>query len=149
MWNSKRSLHLSRFCVVFFFCLLVATAVAAPWLVAQYLQYSHLFLWGAPYYFLITIYLGCLPAAILLFSLYRLLKRIGADQVFLPENVECLRRISWSCFAGAVLCCVSALYYLPWIIVAVAAAFMSLIVRVIKNVFAQAVELKNEVDYTI
>lgn len=32
---------------------------------------------------------------------------------------------------------------------AVAAAFMGLIVRVIKNIIAQAVELKNESEYTI
>ena len=31
----------------------------------------------------------------------------------------------------------------------VAAAFMALIVRVIKNAFAQAVKMKDELDYTV
>ncbi|NLB53899.1 MAG: DUF2975 domain-containing protein, partial [Syntrophomonadaceae bacterium] len=59
------------------------------------------------------------------------------------------RRISWSCFLGAVIALVSVFYYNSWLFVAVAAAFMGLIVRVLKNVFAQAVELKNESDYTV
>ena len=35
------------------------------------------------------------------------------------------------------------------VFLAVAAAFMGLIVRVVKNVVAQAVELKDEADYTV
>jgi hypothetical protein len=35
------------------------------------------------------------------------------------------------------------------VFVAIAAAFMGLIVRVVKNVLAKAVELQTEVDYTI
>ena len=33
--------------------------------------------------------------------------------------------------------------------VCVAAAFMALVVRVIKNAFAQAVKMKDELDYTV
>jgi heme exporter protein D len=36
-----------------------------------------------------------------------------------------------------------------WFFLAVAAAFMGLIVRVVKNVVAQAVELKDEADYIV
>ena len=39
---------------------------------------------------------------------------------------------------------------LPFIFaIGVAAAFMALIVRVIKNAFAQAVKMKDELDYTV
>lgn len=98
---------------------------------------------------MVTIYSGSVPAAILLFSLYRLLHRIELGQVFIAINVEYLRRISWSCFSGAIICFASTTYYFPWVFVAIAAAFMGLIVRVIKNVIAQAVELKNESELTI
>jgi hypothetical protein len=100
-------------------------------------------------FFMATIYVGSIPAAYLLYNLLRLLLRIEAGQLFLAENVACLRRISWSCFGGAGVAFASVFYYLPWFSVFVAAAFMGLIVRVVKNVVAQGVALKDEVNYTI
>ena len=47
------------------------------------------------------------------------------------------------------LCLVSCLYYLPFIAVAIAAGFMALIVRIIKNIFQQAIDMKAELDLTI
>ena len=44
---------------------------------------------------------------------------------------------------------VSSFYYLPFFALCAAAVFMALILRVIKNVFAQAEEIKKENDYTI
>ena len=45
---------------------------------------------------------------------------------------------------------VGAVLGLPFIFaIGVAAAFMALIVRVIKNAFAQAVKMKDELDYTV
>jgi len=149
MWNGRRSIALSRFCVLIFMALFVCVAAAAPWIVRWFLGFSRAFLKGAEPCFLATIYSGFAAAMILLFCLFRLLRRIEAEQVFVSENVEDLRRISWSCFAGAMICLASSFYYFPWIFVSVSAAFMGLIVRVVKNVFAQAVELKNESDYTI
>ena len=149
MWNDKKSIALSKVCVLAFICVLVVRVVTAPWLTSWFLGYSHLGLEGIETYFLVTTYLGAIPAAYLLYHLWGLLRRIETDQVFIMENIEGLRRISWSCFAGALIGIVSAFYFLPWIFLAIAAAFMGLIVRVVKNVFAKAVELQNEVDYTV
>ncbi|MGI6358158.1 MAG: DUF2975 domain-containing protein [Bacillota bacterium] len=149
MWNDHRSLILSKVCVVIFMLALLAVVCSAPWLVQWLIGFSRARLVEKWQLLLATVYTGAIPAAILLHSLLRLLQRISASQVFLSENVEHLRRISWSCFMGAAVCSVSALYYLPWVLVAVAAAFMGLIVRVVKNVVAQAVALQDEVDYTI
>lgn len=149
MWSGKKSNSLSKFCVLIFTAMLIGTALSAPWLVRWLLDFSRADLAGTEAFFLLTIYSGSIPAAVLLFCLYRLLHHIEIDQVFITKNVEYLRRISWSCFAGAIICFVSILYYFPWIFVAVAAAFMGLIVRVIKNIIAQAVELKEESEFTI
>lgn len=149
MWNGNKSIGLSKFCVLIFMVLLAATAFTAPWLIQRFLIFSRADLIGTEAFFLSTIYIGSIPAAVLLFCLYKLLYRIQLDEVFDNSNVECLRRISWSCFAGALVSSVSVAYYFPWIFVAVAAAFMGLIVRVIKNIIAQAVELKNEADFTV
>ena len=43
----------------------------------------------------------------------------------------------------------SGFYYFPFWLLCGAAMFMALILRVIKNVFAQAEEIKRENDYTI
>ena len=147
MWDNKKSIILSKLSVVIFMALLVAATVFAPWLVRQTFIYTDMIGWER--LFLITVYTGCVPAALLLISLFRLLQRIGRGKVFIQKNVNCLRRISWYCFAGAVISAVSVLYYFPWAMVAVAAAFMGLIVRVVKNVFARAVSLQDDADFTI
>ena len=82
-------------------------------------------------------------------ALWLLLKNIKNGRVFIPDNVRYLRIVSWCCTAAAVLCLASAAYYLPFIFVAIAAAFMSLIVRIVKNVFHEAIGMKSELDLTI
>ena len=125
---------------------LAACAVFAPSMFWKWFKYMSE---GRERYCLITIYLGCVPAALLLVFLYSLLHRIGAGDVFISKNVACLRHISWCCFAGAVISLASSSYWIPWLAVGVAAAFMGLIVRVIKNVIAKAVSLQDDADFTI
>lgn len=149
MWNGEKSIGLSKICILLFMCVLVGTVVSAPWLTRWFVDFSQAGLKGTESYFLATIYVGSIPAAYLLYSLLQLLRRIEIGQLFIDENVEHLRRISWSCFLGAGIAFVSLFYYFPWLFVFIAAAFMGLIVRVVKNVVAQAVKLKNEADYTI
>ena len=149
MWNDKKSLNLSKLCLLFFMIGLIGTVITAPWLTRWFLDFSRAELQGTQSFFLTTIYVGSIPAGTLLYNLLGLLRRIEEDHVFISENVECLRRISWSCFLGAGIGVISAFYYFPWIFVAIAASFMGLIVRVVKNVVAKAIELQNEVDYTI
>ena len=94
---------------------------------------------------------ACAVLAIgMLISLYKFLRRIEKGEVFVPENVTALRRISWCCAGAAVVCLPAGVgIYLPFAFLGVAAAFMALIVRVLKNAFAQAVRMKDELDYTI
>jgi len=143
MWNQKRSITLSKCCVVLFAVGMTAVAVRARWLV------FFLGLNTRPEHFLITVYAGCVPASLLLWNLFFLLHRIEREEIFVRRNVESLRRISWSCIAGGLLCFVSGFYYIPWFVVALAAAFMGLIVRIVKNMVEQAVELKSDSDFTI
>ena len=74
--------------------------------------------------------------------------RLGAE-VFIPENIRCLRIVSWCCVAAGAICLVSTLFYIPFAAIATAAGFMALIVRIVKNVFEQAIRMKDELDYTI
>jgi hypothetical protein len=149
MWNDRRSLLLSRICTALCGAALAAVLVAAPWLARWLIRFSA----GAraEHYglFLATLYAGGALSAVLLLRLYRLLHNIAAGQVFVAANVRLLRGISWLCLACGAVAAVSAPYYLPWGIVGLAAGFVGLIIRVVKNVFAQAVALKEENDYTI
>lgn len=149
MWNGEKSISLSKLCILFFMCVLIVTVVSAPWLTRWFLDFLRTEQQGTESFFLATIYVGAVPAAYLLYNLLRLIRRIQAEQVFTSENVENLRRISWTCFVGAAIALVSVFYYFPWVFLAIAAAFMGLIVRVVKNVVAQAIALKDEVDSTI
>ena len=149
MWNNSKSIILSKICVILFMALLLACAVLAPHFVAMLTRISALANNAGETLFLLTIYAGCIPAAALLVCLQILLWRIGAEKVFIKENTACLRYISWCCFAGAIICLVSALYYIPWLVIGIAASFMGLIIRIIKNIIAKAVSLQDDADYTI
>lgn len=148
MWNESKSLILSRICIAAFSLALVAVLVTAPSLV-NWFMLPRGFAPGVNRYFLATIYIGSLPAAGLLYMLHKLLQNIGGEEVFTQGNVELLRRISWCCFLGAAICAASGLYFVPWHLMAVAAAFMGLIVRIVKNLIARAVALQDEVDHTV
>ena len=149
MWNDRKSLLLSKVCVLLFMALLLFCAILAPRMVARLISLSVAAHTAGKGLFLCTVYIGFVPAAALLVCLYLLLHRIGVGRVFIRQNTECLRYISWCCFAGAVVSLASAFYYLPWFAIGIAAAFMGLIVRVIKNVVAKAVSLQDDADFTI
>jgi len=149
MWNESKSLALSKICVISFMAMLFVCALLAPRLIAALMRMSFLASSLGMTPFLATIYVGCAPAAALLTCLFLLLRRISAGQVFVRENTAYLRYISWCCYIGAIICLASAFYYIPWIAIGVAAAFMGLIVRVVKNIIAKAVSLQDEADFTI
>ena len=149
MWNDSRSLLLSKICTILFMVFLITCLISAPMLVSLFLKTSYTAHNAGSTLFLLTIYVGSVPAAALLVLLYRLLQRIGSGRVFVIENAACLRYISWCCFIGAAISLISTLYYAPWIALGIAAAFMGLVIRVIKNVFAEAIALQDDSDLTI
>jgi hypothetical protein len=148
MWNRSKSLALSIFCTRLFALLLAVGVCAAPAIVNWYFgggivaQSLHL-----P--FQITIYVCAVPGYILLYCLHVLLKNIRAGNVFVTKNTKMLRIISWSCIAVGLITFAAGFFYVSFFLVAVACAFFALIIRVIKNVFEQAIELKSENDFTI
>ena len=89
-------------------------------------------------------------AFLCLFSLYRLICRIEQGDIFTMANVKGLHAISLEVGAAAAL---SLLLGITCTIlmsaVAVMAAFMVLIIRVIQHSFERAVAMKDELDLTI
>lgn len=147
-WSRDNSIVLSKVCILAFAGMAILSAVWLPMVLEGIVRRRG---WGVEEraFFLASFYSLMVPAAIALGYLYRLLVNIGRDEVFVDANVKCLRKISWACYLAAAICLVSVFYYLPFVIPAAAAGFMGLILRVVKNVFAEAVSIKQECDFTI
>ena len=148
-WNDDKSLLLTRVCVWLSAVALVLLCVSAPWLFFWFIQKRLTLPPQSRDYFLVTTYTVAVPAAIALYMMNRLLANIRKEEVFTEKNTRYLRGMSWCCLAAGLIFLVSSFYYLPFFALCAAAVFMALILRVIKNVFAQAEEIKKENDYTI
>lgn len=147
MWNNNKSLSLSILSVRLFFIVWIIFCVGGYPITQMYVEFVNhpeLFL---P--ILITLY-ACLGLSIFtLYYLHQLLVNIKKDIVFEDVNVRALRIISWLCMAIGVVTCISAFFYIQFLLVSASFAFIALIVRIVKNVVAQAIYIKQENDYTI
>lgn len=149
-WNQVKSVRLSHACVIAFMGLLAAADIGGIWIAPWYATRAYAVLFRENEgLFIATVYALSVFGWILLVSLYRLLTNMKRGIVFDPANVKELRRTSWSCFGGCAICLLSTAYYVPFVIIAIAAGFVGLIVRVVKNAFAHAIAMKSELDLTI
>jgi len=149
-WNKDKSILLSKICVVIFALLLAAADIGSYWLVAWFMEVSRT-LGGLKdgYLLMASLYSCSIFAWILLVNLWRLLGNIRQGTVFDASNVKYLRITSWCCAGACFICLLSTIYYIPFILISVAAGFMALIVRILKNVFEQAISMKDELDLTV
>ena len=147
-WNADKSVRLSQVCVILFSVLLLALDAGCYWAAAWVIRLRGMSdqqrVW-----LMVTVYLCSIFAWILLARLWQLLRNIQAWRVFEAENVRILRAVSWCCVGAGLICLAGAFWYLPFALVSVAACFMALIVRIVKNIFQQAIAMKSELDFTV
>jgi hypothetical protein len=150
VWNQDKSVVLSSICTRVVIAIALVLAVVLPF-VAQGGFFDNRSLIPTQLVALVlpVYYAFCVPALVALFSLDRLLAAIKRGAVFTPANVRLLRVISWACFAAAVILAVSTVVSIVFGFIALLAVFFGMILRVVKNLFAAAVELKTENDFTI
>ncbi len=149
-WTKDKSIKLSIVCVFVFAAILLALDIWTVWgWIAPNFELRTQLQWQYYVMFTATVASGSICAWICLWALYRLLKNIQAGRVFTEDTVKLLRIISWCCAGAAAVCLLSTAYAWPFLIVAIAAAFMMLIVRIVKNCFRQAIDMKAELDLTI
>ena len=155
MWNRKRSVTLSlTVCFLFVTILTVALFVgpyAVKWWFILYRGWSEtkpalaemmvVFKW--------CFYPSAVFAYIALYSLIKLLFNIKKDHIFIAQNVKYLRIISWCCFGVASITLVCGILYIPYLAIFIAAAFVGILLRVVKNVMHNAVEIREENELTI
>jgi Zn-dependent protease len=155
MWNRKRSVSLSIVVCFIFTGILTLGLFLGPWAITKWFVAYRGFNAGLrAIKAILTIFCACFyPCAafayITLYSLLRLLFNIRKDEIFITANVKYLRRISWCCFAVAFITFVGGFFYIPLLFIAVAAAFVGLMLRIVKNVMQNAVEIKAENELTI
>lgn len=148
MWTPEKSAKLSLVLTDFIFLLSIIIGIFLPFLAGRYIEITGKS--QALKTVLVTVSYFCLPFAfILLLALRHLLKNILRSKVFIYENVKLLRILSWCCVAVALITVISGYFYLPFYIIGTAAGFFALILRVIKNIFCTAIEIKNENELTI
>lgn len=99
--------------------------------------------------FNVIVYMAMIPVFVILFLLNKLLTNINNEKVFEMQNVTILRVISYACFALSVISAVMIIWRLLALVVCIAFAFIGLLLRVLKNVFEQAVILREENDLTV
>ena len=147
MWTKCKSLILSTVLVKIVFAILVVMVFLIPILVKWYDSISVRDEVYVP--LSIILYLSLIPAFIVVILLNKLLSNIKREQVFIDQNVTILRMISWCCFIVSILFFVFGFWRELSFLIAFAAAFFGLILRVLKNVFEQAVAMRIEHDFTI
>ena len=104
---------------------------------------------GARTYVLIAAYAMMTVAFFALGLLFFLLFYVLRERIFQPSLIRWLRGLSWCCFVeGALFFSIGFCFQLA-LGVGLAACFLGLCLRVVKNVIAEAIRIKNENDFTI
>ena len=147
--SKNASVTLSLICCGIGFLCLVAMAVLLSVLLAR----GDGFLFGegtARKWMALRYFLLLIPVGVANGFLVKLLMLVKQRLVFTDRAVSCLRTISWCCFIETALLLITVRVYFPaHLAAAFVAAFLGLVLRVVKNVIEEAVALKAENDFTI
>ncbi len=150
MNGKDKSVTLTSILVKVVYVLIAVCCVAAPFLVRRYDSLVVVSGQESVYFpLLVTLYCAVPFAVVALICLDVLLRNIRKEQPFIQQNVTMLRRISYCCFAEVLVFAYFAVLKPFAAVVMIACAFMGLILRVVKNVFEQAVKIREENDFTI
>ncbi len=154
---SKKSIILSVVLSIAMFAVCAVLAVLMPDLVAMLIKAHDSIAAITDHASNYNIYLFILTLAYLILAvicladglLLRLLLRVRAGMVFSEKSVALVRGVSWCCmFLGLVFAALG-IYFKIAFVVAFAAVFLGLCVRVVKNVIEEATMIKSENDLTV
>jgi len=149
-WNSHKSVTLSL--IVTWMGLVFAIGFGVGLVPALKLRFSERVFDDFVIRTLGPVYACLLFGIVAMVVLIQLLSDIRRNEVFTSDNVWRLRLISYCGFAITVACVVGAVITplpIEFVLVALIAGFMGLLMRVIKNVIEAARLLKEDADYTI
>ena len=153
--SGKSSVNLSIFISGAFFVVLAVVGIFLPPVVKALLQFpseitSRVNITDIDIV-LVTIAAYLILAVALLTNvlLFSLLLQVKKENVFSNKCIGLIRGISWCSIGIGVLFALLTYYFTLSLVVAFAAFFLGLCVRVVKNVIEKATEIKNENDLTV
>ncbi len=130
------------------FAVLIVLLPAMPFLLRWYRDFRNLNA-AAHVALIVAFYICTVFTGFALGKLEKLLRNILADKVFIRENVRHIRAIAWCCGLVSLVCLPAAVFYLPLIFMVIIMAFLCLVVSVVAQIMAAAVEIREENDLTI
>jgi hypothetical protein len=151
-WSGTKSLTFSRvlvyallaFIVILIFCI----PIVSKWF--DVISVGSGVIKGSVYVpVCVMLYICDVFALIAANALRVLLENIRNDRVFVKDNTACLRRISWCCIFVGITFFLFSLWRFEFLFATFFACFLGLVMRVLKNVFEKAVEIKSENDFTV
>ncbi len=146
--KNKKSVYVCiALCAVTSLALLIF-AFLAPTALKRYAEMRNYA--SLPQNWLLGVYYFCLiPAISAILSLFKLLFNINSGRVFVQKNVTLIGVISLSCLIACAICAVGAYKFPMLLVIAFAAAFMSVVTWVVKSCFSAACVIKAENELTI
>lgn len=155
MYTSKKSVKVSIAVCLILSVILGVLVFSAPYIFELYLTAYRGFtpdgeaLAMLKKVFMLCFYPSAVFAAVILTALLSLLFNIKEGNIFTLKNAKYLKIVSWCCFAIALITLVGGFFYMPFLFVTFAGAFVGMLLRVLKNVMQTAVEIREENDLTI
>lgn len=144
---NKTSVKITAILIKVLFVLLCVAAFLIPSYVQYYDTLSTQASVAVP--LMVGLYVTLVPAFIVVIHLGMILSGVRANRIFTRQTVNSLRIMAYCCFAVSVVWLGLSFVRTLSIFICVAAVFMGLVLRVLKNVFEQANLMKEENDYTI
>ncbi|MBO4412377.1 MAG: DUF2975 domain-containing protein [Lachnospiraceae bacterium] len=148
-WNNNQSIILTQVLLILFAIALLALDIFMQPVLNWYLMLRNIGDLSLKVAMTITLYVSSAFVWLILIEMWILLRNLQKGRVFVEQNVTILRIVSYGFVALAISTFVGGFFYVPFFFVTVAAVFLTLIVRIVKNAFAEAVQMKSELDLTI
>ena len=148
MTKKPSATRIALFATRFNLLMALACIPGLPFLLDYYAS-----LWPLPYYSYNAIMIAfyCCAGFVLaaLWSLDKVLRNILAEEIFVPSNVRCIRRVQICCGIISLICTPAAVLYAPLWFIVVIMAFLFIVVWVVTQAMDAAVTIREENDLTI
>ena len=149
MYDKYKSSIVSIIATFIFAALVIAACVLLPFFVKMYLGDAYETAAGIKTALYICLYISGASSLMISYLLLRVLFNIRKNIVFDRRNVKYTRYISWCCFVVCAAFFALGFFIRFSFVISFAAAFIGLIVRVVKNLLNEAVDIKEENDLTV
>lgn len=132
--DKVKTLRIAHIITDVFFVLLIILSISLPFLVTWYVEFK-----GRSASLFTTILVTCYPcvpfAGASLLFLRKLIKNARKNEIFSANSIRCLKNISACFIIISLITLVAGRFYLPFCIVGITFAFLSLLIFSIKAIF--------------